>query len=125
MRATVEVNDWYSLGLELRILHHELEKIQADGRDIQDHQRKMILKWLDTGCATWSILVEALKSPLINKVAVAEKITKDHPRKYEITAHLNNMQGFTYRICWLEGCTSLTVIREGLWGILEIHRCHS
>ena len=84
LRATVEVTDWYSLGLELGLPDHQLERIRRDGYDETDCQRKMTLKWLDTGVASWSSLVEALKSPLINKNGVAEQITKDHPRKYYI-----------------------------------------
>ena len=84
LEATVEVTDWYSLGLKLGLPDHQLERIECDGRNVQDRQRKMTLKWMDTGEASWSSLVEALKSPLINKNGVAEQITKDHPRKYYI-----------------------------------------
>ena len=44
----------------------------------------MIISWLETGRASWSSLVEAMKSLLINKEEVAEQITKDHPRKYDV-----------------------------------------
>ena len=84
LRATVEVTDWYSLGLELGLPDYQLERIRRDGYDETDCQRKMTLKWMDTGVASWSSLVEALKSPLINKNGVAEQITKDNPRKYYI-----------------------------------------
>ena len=59
-----------------------LETIRRDGYDEADCKRKMISKWLDTGVASWSSLVKALKSPLINKTGVAEQICKDHPSKY-------------------------------------------
>ena len=82
LEATVEVTDWCILGLKLGLPVHLLERIECDGRNVQDRQRIMTLKWIDTGVASWSSLVEALKSPLINKNGVAEQITKDHPRKY-------------------------------------------
>ena len=84
LRATVEVTDWYSLGLELDLPDHQLDTIRRDGYDEADRKRKMILKWMDTGVASWSSLVKALESPLINKNGVAVQITKDHPRKYYI-----------------------------------------
>ena len=78
LEATVEVTDWYILGLELGLPDHLLDRIRCDGYDETDRRRKMLLKWLDTGVASWSSLVEALKSPLINKMEVAERIAKYH-----------------------------------------------
>ena len=83
--ATVEVTDWYSLGLTLGLPDYQLDTIRRDGYDETDRKRKMIIKWMDTGLASWSSLVEAVKNPLINKKGVAEQITKDHPCKYIIT----------------------------------------
>ena len=80
LEATVEVTDWYCLGLRLDLPVHQLDTIRRDGYDETDRKCKMILKWMDTGVASWSCLVEALKSPLINKNGVAHRITKDHPR---------------------------------------------
>ena len=82
LEATIQVTDWYTLGLKLRLPVHVLDTIRCDGYDETDRKRRMMLKWMDTGVASWSSLVEALKSPLINKKGVAEQITKDHPRKY-------------------------------------------
>ena len=78
LEATVEVTDWYILGLKLGLPDHLLDRIRCDGYDETDRRRKMLLKWLDTGVASWSSVVEALKSPLINKMEVAERITKYH-----------------------------------------------
>ena len=79
LEATVEVTDWYSVGLTLGLPVHMLDTIRRDGCNETDRKRKMILKWLDTGEASWSSLAEALKSPLINKRGIAEQICKDHP----------------------------------------------
>ena len=75
------VTDWYRLGLKLGLYSEVLERIECDGRNTQERQRKMILKWLDTGEASWSSLVDALKSPFIDKIVVAKHIIKDHPKK--------------------------------------------
>ena len=48
------------LGLELGLPDHQLERIRRDGYDETDCLCKMILKWLDTGVASWSCLVEAV-----------------------------------------------------------------
>ena len=90
LRATVEVTDWYSLGLELGLPVHQLDTIRRDGYDEADRKRKMSLNWMDTGVASWSSLVEALKSPLVNKEGVAEQITKDHPRTCKYVTYINN-----------------------------------
>ena len=82
LEATVEVTDWYTLGLTLGLPVHVLDTIKHDGYDETVRKQKTILKWLDTGEASWSSLVKALKSPLINKKRVAEQIRKDHPCKY-------------------------------------------
>ena len=82
LKAIVEVTDWYSVGLALGLPDHQLDTIRRDGYDETDRKRKMILTWLDTGVASWSSLVEALKRPLINKRGIAEQICKDHPSKY-------------------------------------------
>ena len=55
----------------------------------------MILKWLDTGEASWSSLVEALKSPLVNKKGLAEQIIKDHPKKCCMLYDYTNIQFIT------------------------------
>ena len=78
-RATVEVTEWYDLGLELGLLPYQLDAIQKDSRVTTDGQRLMLQKWLDTGSASWSSLVKALKSPLINKEKIADEIAKAHP----------------------------------------------
>ena len=77
-----------------------LEKIEKDGHNVPDCQRKMSTKWLNTGSANWACLVEALKSPLVNKEEIAEKLAKAHPSKY--------MYGITVLHIWLGGtCISV------------------
>ena len=42
----------------------------------------MFQRWLDTGTASWSKLIVALKSPVVNKCGIADKIAIDDPSKY-------------------------------------------
>ena len=58
----------------------------------------MILKWLDTGKASWSSLVEALKSPLVNKMGLAEQIIKDHPKKCCVLYDYTNIHNYAYTL---------------------------
>ena len=85
LRAAVEVTDWHTLGLALGLPVRVLDTIRRDGYDETDRKQKMIFKCLDTGVASWSSLVKALKSPLINKARVAEQICKDHPQTCKYT----------------------------------------
>ena len=78
LEAITMVTDWYELGLKLGLNVDILEKIENDCCSVKECQRKMILKWLNTGCACWSSLVEALNSPLVNRQGIAKLITKDH-----------------------------------------------
>ena len=78
LTATIEVTKWYDLGLELDLPVHQLDNIGSDGCEETERKRKMIVQWLNTGVASWSSLVEALKSPLVNKKGVAKQISKDY-----------------------------------------------
>ena len=49
-----------------------------NNRGIVDCQRKMISQWLHTGQATWSSLVHALMSPLVDRNDLALQIAQDH-----------------------------------------------
>ena len=80
LTATDECFDWYSLGLTLGLPYYLLETIRRDDyRQTNYCKLKVILNWLDTGSASWSSLVEALKSPLLVHRRSAQQIMKDHP----------------------------------------------
>ena len=79
LRAINPVTDWHTLGLELPGLEeHDLQRIEMNNHGIVDCQRQMISQWLHTGQATWSSLVHALMSPLVNKKDLALQIAQDH-----------------------------------------------
>ena len=92
LESIVEVTDWIRLGIQLRLPHFELMSIEHDSHSRIDCHRKMILKWLRIGLASWSSLVEALKHFLsINEMHIAEQIIIDHP---------NNPSKYdTYNVC--------------------------
>ena len=55
-------NDWYTLGLQLRIKINDLKTIQYDCRDKATRcLEECLVKWLKTGKATYTGLAEALK----------------------------------------------------------------
>ena len=78
LEAITMVTDWYELGLKLGLNVDILQKIETDCRSVKECQRKMILKWLNTGSACWSSLVKALNSPLVDRQGIVKQITKDH-----------------------------------------------
>ena len=82
MKATQTISDWYTLGLTLGILSHVLDKITMDESKVLNRQRSMLQHWLDTGHASWMMLVDALMNPLINKDGLAKEIARNHPCEY-------------------------------------------
>ena len=80
LEAINSITNWHTLGLKLPGLEeHELQRIERNYRGIVDDcQREMILQWLHTGQATWSSLVHALMSPLVNRKDLALQIAQDH-----------------------------------------------
>ena len=78
-RFTIEVTDWSTLGLTLGLPSYELERIEQDGYDVRQRQKKMVSLWLNIGNASWKTLVQALMDPLVNKEEVARRICEKHP----------------------------------------------
>ena len=67
------VVQWYTLGLYLKLLPYELERINLECHFNVEGLAQMLSAWLKTGVATWLSLVRALKkmgqSNLANKIA--------------------------------------------------------
>ena len=81
MKATQTINDWsvlYILGLELGLSPSVLDRIQQDNSKVLNCLRNMLSQWIDTGHASWAILVTALRSSLVQKKGLASEITMDH-----------------------------------------------
>ena len=96
LEYVIGVIKWDSLGNVLGIPAFELHCIQFDCYNnihTMDRlaYRKVILKWLCTGLASWSSLVEALKC--LSEMVIAEQISKDHPNnpsKYDTYVIINS-----------------------------------
>ena len=57
---------WYNLGLQLQVSVIELQKIEAEYKtDTGTCLRKMLIKRLELGNASWESLCEALQSTLV------------------------------------------------------------
>ena len=80
MRLTQDITDWSVLALLLGLSAADLQRIQLNHPTaVQLQHQAIIRRWLDSGEATWSGLIKALRDPLVNKGAVADKIMKQHP----------------------------------------------
>ena len=73
-RATIKVVEWYNLGLSLGLPYYLLHTISHDYFTSQKCKHMMLTSWLETGSGSWSSLVEALRSPLLSEIVVAEEI---------------------------------------------------
>ena len=68
LKATVGVNNWHKLSIALGLPTYQ-----------QSHDStEVIQRWLDTGSASWSKLVEALKNPLVAQKGLADSIAAAH-----------------------------------------------
>ena len=81
MRAIYTVNDWSDLGIELGLTNDIIVRTETDYSKQRDRLRNMLSQWIDTGHASWAILVAALRSPLVCKEGLASEITRNHPCK--------------------------------------------
>ena len=57
---------WYNIGLQLQLSVADLQRIESEYK--HDHGtclRQMLIKWLETGKASWKSLCEALKCPIV------------------------------------------------------------
>ena len=58
---------WYNLGLQLKVSVTDLQRIESEYKN--DHGtclRQMLVRWLETGSATWEALIEALQAPIVH-----------------------------------------------------------
>ena len=81
MEATIRVSNWSPLGLVLGVPQHEIAKIEEQYRNVKNQQQHILSYWIDKGDASWAVLVQALCSPLVNKVGLSREIAENHPCK--------------------------------------------
>ena len=81
MEATISVNNWSLLGLNLGVPQYEINNIKQQYHIVRDQQQHILSYWILTGDATWARLVEALCSPLVSMVGLARQIASNHSCK--------------------------------------------
>ena len=74
LTATISETRWFMLGVALNVEQHQLRRIESRYRDPQECLNHMIYSWISSGNATWSGLVEALRSPLMDNHKLAQEI---------------------------------------------------
>ena len=84
MKATHKVVDWTILAPLLDVPEETVERIKIDIQGSLNQQKAIIQAWLDSGTASWAILVSALRNELVGKKAVADEIAKQHQIKDEM-----------------------------------------
>ena len=76
------VNNWFDLGLALKLKHHTLKGIKADYVEEAACKREMLVKWLTQvdGChPTWITLVVALRDRNCTGLSpIADQIEKNY-----------------------------------------------
>ena len=79
MEATISVNNWSLLGLNLGVPQYEINNIEQQYHSVRDQQQHILSYWIGTGDATWAGLVQALCSRLVNMVGLSREIAENHP----------------------------------------------
>ena len=73
-------NKAYEIGLELKLPQYEVESIRDTYQDPQERLTRVIEKFLKQACPdpTWRVIVDALRSPLVNNAQLAKEIETAH-----------------------------------------------
>ena len=96
MRATKAITDWSILALLLKLSPADLDNIESATCDKQKQQKKIIIKWLDSGEASWAALVNALNDELVKQGAIANEIAKKYPKSKYIFSQLTHCFIYLY-----------------------------
>ena len=70
---------WHNLGIQLRVDVSTLDSFKAQYDDPSDKLREVLKSWLATGeNPTWRVIVETLKSPVIEEARLAMKLQQKY-----------------------------------------------
>ena len=69
------------MGIALGLPAHAVDKLKRENLYISDLQRNMLQYWLETGDASLAVLVNTLRSDVVAKVGLANRIAKEYPSK--------------------------------------------
>ena len=74
------MNQAYMLGLKLNLPSHELDAIRKTNPDPREFLLQVILAFLRRAepRPTWRVIVDALRSPIVNLTALAERVEAAH-----------------------------------------------
>lgn len=113
---------WYNIGLQLRVSVTDLQRIESEYKN--DHStclRQMLVKWLETGTATWEAICDALQAPIVqggesstlaehlrSKYCGGEETGKSKKRK--ISESMNSASGSTPSIKVRKQITTTTKV---------------
>ena len=89
-RETTSISDWSFLASLIGVTDYE--RIAMDNSTVQEKQRAIIRAWLNSGKASWAVLIHALRDPLVGKAAVAEQIACKYASKFAC----NSVFAFNY-----------------------------
>ena len=98
MTATMAITDWGTLTLLLRLSPAEFENITSATSNKQEQQKNIIIKWLDSGTASWAVLVNALNHELVKHGAIANEIAKKYPKSKYTFSQLTHCFIYLYNI---------------------------
>ena len=86
MTETQNISDWNILSLLLGVKDADVQRIRQDNPEASlDQSKEIITAWLNTGKASWAILVSALRHNFIKREADANRIAKAHPSRSKST----------------------------------------
>ena len=74
---------WCDVGVELCLDVNSLDVIKKDYQKVDECFSMMLKSWLNQECApqpTWSALVEALKSPIIDNPRLAQELEEKYSK---------------------------------------------
>ena len=81
--ATHHITEWSILALLLGLSPADVNHIQSTTEDSKRMKMSIISKWIESGTASWAVLVTALNHSMIGQGAVAVDIAKKHPKSKE------------------------------------------
>ena len=84
-------NDSYALGLKLKLPQYEVDAIHSGHMRPRDRLLHVIIEFLKQAepRPTWRVILEALRSPMVNQSALARRIESDYPPEPIATASVS------------------------------------
>ena len=88
-------NESFTIGLQLKLPHHEVEAIHRTYPRPADSLLRVIITFLErTVNPTWRVIVKALRSPAVNLQALARRVEEAHfpdPPDVEVPGNAGKM----------------------------------